>query len=69
MEPFGSKGKTKKLQDIFTEAKIPQEQRNSWPVVLADEVIIWLPKLRRAQFAPIGNSTKNIYINAEAQRF
>ncbi|MBO4512714.1 MAG: tRNA lysidine(34) synthetase TilS [Victivallales bacterium] len=66
MEPFGSKGKTKKLQDIFTEAKIPLEQRSTWPVVLADDVIIWLPKLRRAQFAPITANTKNIYINAEA---
>jgi tRNA(Ile)-lysidine synthetase-like protein len=64
IEPFGSRGKTKKLQDVFTEGKVLQEQREVWPVVLANDVIIWVPQLRRAQFAPVGNHTRTVYLKA-----
>ena len=66
MRPFGFKGKSKKLQDIFTEAKVPQEQREGWPVVLANDEIIWAPRLRRAQFAPVTSQTTSV-IQIKAQ--
>ena len=40
----GNRGR-KKLKDIFIEKKIPPYQRISWPLLLAKEEIIWLPRL------------------------
>ncbi len=50
MIPFGGDFR-KKLQDLFTEAKIPRDQRSRIPILLAAEKIIWLPTVRRAEFA------------------
>lgn len=48
MEPYGMDG-SKKLQDIFTDLKIPKAQRESWPVVECGGEIIWLPGYRIAR--------------------
>lgn len=43
--PVGMKG-TKKLQDIFVDAKIPRHIRSHWPVVVtASNEIVWVPNL------------------------
>ncbi|MFA7368076.1 MAG: tRNA lysidine(34) synthetase TilS [Kiritimatiellales bacterium] len=47
MEPYGMEG-SKKLQDIFTDLKIPKAQRENWPVVECGGEIIWLPGYRIA---------------------
>lgn len=44
MRPKGLGG-SKKLQDIFTDAKVPARERRIYPVVCVDEEIIWLPGL------------------------
>lgn len=44
MRPFGLGG-SKKLQDIFTDTKVPRWQRHRWPVVCDEEGILWLPGL------------------------
>jgi tRNA(Ile)-lysidine synthase len=37
---------TKKLQDIFVDAKIPRHIRGHWPVVVtASNEIVWVPNL------------------------
>ena len=48
MNPYGMNG-SKKLQDIFTDLKIPKAQRADWPVVECGGEIIWLPGYRIAQ--------------------
>ncbi len=48
MEPYGMEG-SKKLQDIFTDLKIPKAQRENWPVVECGGEIIWLPGYRIAR--------------------
>ncbi|MCC7299840.1 MAG: tRNA lysidine(34) synthetase TilS, partial [Verrucomicrobia bacterium] len=48
MEPYGMEG-SKKLQDIFTDLKIPKAQREPWPVVECGGEIIWLPGYRIAR--------------------
>ncbi len=48
MAPLGMQG-TKKLQDIFTDAKVPREQRRLIPVVECRGVIVWLPGYRVAR--------------------
>jgi tRNA(Ile)-lysidine synthase len=34
---------TRKLQDIFVDARVPREERDAWPLVLAGERIAWVP--------------------------
>jgi tRNA(Ile)-lysidine synthase len=48
MEPYGMEG-SKKLQDIFTDLKIPKAQRENRPVVECGGEIIWLPGYRIAR--------------------
>jgi len=48
MNPYGMDG-SKKLQDIFTDLKIPKAQRARWPVVECGGEIIWLPGYRIAR--------------------
>jgi tRNA(Ile)-lysidine synthase len=48
MNPYGMEG-SKKLQDIFTDLKIPKAQRTTWPVVECGDEIIWLPGYRIAR--------------------
>jgi tRNA(Ile)-lysidine synthase len=40
---------SKKLQDIFTDLKIPKAQRENWLVVECGGEIIWLPGYRIAR--------------------
>jgi tRNA(Ile)-lysidine synthase len=35
----------KKLQDVFTDAKIPASQRNRWPVIASEDGVWWVPGL------------------------
>jgi tRNA(Ile)-lysidine synthase len=52
MQPFGADFR-RKLQDIFSDARVPRSRRSAMPVVLAGEEIIWLTGLRRAEFARV----------------
>lgn len=46
--PFG-KGGEKKLKDFFIDEKIPQFKRNRIPLLICDDDIIWIPRIRRSQ--------------------
>lgn len=35
----------KKLQDLFVDAKISKDRRDSWPVVCLSDMVIWVPGL------------------------
>ena len=42
-----SQGKTKSLQDVFVDAKIPRDERDSYPVVVSEkDEIVWIPGIR-----------------------
>ena len=32
-----------KVQDVFTDAKVPARERDDWPLVTADEAVLWIP--------------------------
>ena len=64
MVPFGQT-KPKKLQDIFTDAKIPREKRHQIPVVSADDTIIWVPGVRRAEFGRVMQGEDAVVISCE----
>ena len=44
MRPLGGRG-SRKLQDIFVDARVPREDRDSWPLVFAGEQLAWAPGL------------------------
>jgi tRNA(Ile)-lysidine synthase len=48
MRPWGLAG-SRKLQDIFTDAKVPQPQRRVVPLFECDGEIVWLPGYRIAR--------------------
>ncbi len=57
MNPYGMEG-SKKLQDIFTDLKIPKAQRAEWPVVECGGEIIWLPGYRIARSWELSSDTE-----------
>lgn len=60
MEPLGLNG-TKKVQDMFVDAKIPRTQRDSWPLLVdAEGNIIWIPGVHRARAALVHDHTRRI---------
>ena len=42
MRPLGGRG-TRKLQDIFVDARVPREDRDAWPLVFAGDRLAWIP--------------------------
>ena len=36
-------GRTKKIQDVFVDAKIPKSERESWPLVVRGDEVIAVP--------------------------
>ncbi|AKJ65353.1 tRNA lysidine(34) synthetase TilS [Kiritimatiella glycovorans] len=48
MRPLGSGG-TRKLQDIFTDARVPREERTQIPLVECRGEIVWIPGFRIAE--------------------
>jgi tRNA(Ile)-lysidine synthetase-like protein len=42
MRPVGGRG-TRKVQDIFVDARVPREERDEWPLVFAGERLAWIP--------------------------
>jgi tRNA(Ile)-lysidine synthase len=47
-------GQRKKLQDLFTDAKIPASQRNRWPVLASEDGVWWVPGLTEPPKEPGG---------------
>jgi tRNA(Ile)-lysidine synthase len=65
IRPLGGEG-TRKLQDIFTDRKIPREQRKRIPVILCRGEIIWLPGYRIAHdWAVRGAGGKSLHVRIE----
>jgi len=68
MQPLGGEG-TRKLQDIFTDRKVPREQRKGIPVVLCRGEIIWIPGYRIAHgWAVDGMNGKSVHVRIEQKR-
>ncbi len=44
VRPLGGRG-SRKLQDIFVDARVPREDRDAWPLVFAGEKLAWVPGL------------------------
>ncbi len=65
MKPLGMEG-NRKLQDIFTDQKIPRAQRPSIPVVECRGEIIWIPGYRTARGWKVqGSEGKALHVRIE----
>jgi tRNA(Ile)-lysidine synthase len=60
---------TRKLKDIFIDAKVPQQERDVWPVVEDfSGTIIWLPGLKCAQSNQISNAEQWVILRFQKNR-
>jgi tRNA(Ile)-lysidine synthase len=60
---------TRKLKDIFIDAKVAQEEREVWPVVVdSNDTIIWLPGLKTAMSKHINNSEQWVILRFQKNR-
>ncbi|MBN8870283.1 MAG: tRNA lysidine(34) synthetase TilS [Solirubrobacterales bacterium] len=59
IEPLGMQGR-KKLQDVFTDALVPASQRRAWPVLVAGEIVIWVPGLVRSRHLLVGGPDRRV---------
>ncbi len=60
-EPSGMNG-TKKLQDFYTDAKIPREQRDHVPLLVCDNGIAWVAGHRVARWATVDDGASALSI-------
>lgn len=59
LRPFGLDG-TMKVGDLFTNTKIPQPLRATWPLVTHGESVLWVVGLRRGSDAPVTSETRRV---------
>jgi len=65
--PRGMKGKSKKLQDLFTDLKIPKGERERVPLLVSPEGIAWVVGLRQDErFAVHKETTRCVVVTAVA---
>ena len=55
-------GKRKKLQDYFVDEKIPRDERDSVPIVLSGEDIVWIAGYRADERFKVTGETRKIVI-------
>ncbi|HTT74452.1 MAG TPA: tRNA lysidine(34) synthetase TilS [Candidatus Binataceae bacterium] len=60
IQPLGMIG-SRKIQDVFTDRKLPRERRHSWPLVIAgDGKILWIPGMARGRAALVTPATRKV---------
>ena len=42
-------GRTKKIQDVFVDAKIPRSEREAWPLVVRGDEVVAVPGIIEAE--------------------
>jgi len=64
IRPLGIMG-TRKLQDVFVDRKSPRNERARWPLVIANDEIVWVPGLVRSRIATVTERSKRVlYLRA-----
>ena len=59
---------SKKVSDIFTNCKLSKEKRRDYPILVdAKDTIIWIPGLKKSQFAKDKSEKYDIIIKCEAR--
>lgn len=66
--PAGLKGRSKKLQDFFTDLKVPVAVRRRIPLVAAPDGIVWVVGYRQdARWAPTPGTRRYLIISVDAE--
>jgi tRNA(Ile)-lysidine synthase len=60
IRPLGMEGKSMKVSDMMINEKIPGPYRADWPLIAAEEGILWVPGGRLSREARITEDTKVI---------
>ena len=61
MRPVGGRG-TRKLQDLFVDARVPREDRDGWPLVFAGDRLAWVPGLAVEAELAAGEGEEGLHI-------
>jgi tRNA(Ile)-lysidine synthetase-like protein len=48
LRPAGGRG-SRRLQDLFVDARVPQALRDAWPIIATPAAIVWVPGVRAAE--------------------
>jgi tRNA(Ile)-lysidine synthase len=68
LQPYGMKG-TKKVQDVFVDAKVAEHTRDGVPLLVCGDEVVWIPGYRiAARFAVNGKHAKSLRIKVVASR-
>lgn len=59
IKPFGMNG-TKKVSDIFNDAKVSGAEKNTIPLLCKGKDILWVAGLRRSAHYTVSSDTTNI---------
>ncbi|HJU06117.1 MAG TPA: tRNA lysidine(34) synthetase TilS [Nitrospiraceae bacterium] len=59
-QPFGMEGRQKKLQDFFSDIKMPRAERQRIPIIVASERIVWVAGQRLDHRFRVTSTTKEI---------
>ena len=61
MRPAGGRG-TRKLQDIFVDARVPREDRDGWPLVFAGEALAIVPGIAVSAELAAGTGEPSLHV-------
>jgi tRNA(Ile)-lysidine synthase len=59
--PAGGRG-GRRLQDLLVDRKVPQRLRDAWPILVADDVILWVAGLRADERAGAGGARGVLWV-------
>jgi tRNA(Ile)-lysidine synthetase-like protein len=57
--PAGGRG-SRRLQDLFVDAKVPRALRAAWPVIATPAAVVWIPGIRAAAGFTVTPSTRRM---------
>lgn len=60
IKPFGLSGKSKKVQDVFTNCKINLWEKSKVPLVCSGDQIIWIPGILRSDLCIVNAETTSV---------
>ncbi|MBV8356435.1 MAG: tRNA lysidine(34) synthetase TilS [Deltaproteobacteria bacterium] len=59
IQPLGLCG-SRKIHDVFVDYKIAATSRSSWPLVVSDNKVVWIPGLVRSRIALVTSMSKEV---------
>ena len=61
-QPSGMRGRSKSIQDFFTDLKVPAAERDGWPLIVSGGRIVWVPGHRVDERVTVGEGTKKVAV-------